>query len=110
MKSLTCINSKFLVDSVLTHLDYKRQRPWLYSISLLLWTIVSASCGKKTYITCNTKLLKVCSLNGNVCSGFEARFLIKPYKLLCIQVREVCMTFLFNLHISTIGASNKTTS
>ena len=25
---------------------------------------------------------------------------------LCIQVREVCMTFLFNLHIFTIGASN----
>ena len=44
-------------------------------------------------------------LNRNICMGFEARF---SYKLLCIQVREVGKTFLFNLHISTIEASNKT--
>ena len=73
---MTCINSKIIVDSVFTHLDYKRQRLWLYSTSHLLWTIVPASCGKKTYFICNTKLLKVCSLNGNVCANFEARFLI----------------------------------
>ena len=81
-----------------------------YSTSPLLWAIALASCGKKTYVTCNTQLLKVCSLNGKACSGFVTSFLIWPYKLLCSQVQEVCMSFLFNLHISTIGASNKTTS
>ena len=47
-----------------------------YSTSPLLWAIAVASCGKKNYVTCNTKLLKVCSLNGNACSGFVTRFLI----------------------------------
>ena len=47
-----------------------------YSTSPLLWAVAVASCGKKTYVTCNTKLLKVCSLNGNACSGFVTRFLI----------------------------------
>ena len=41
-----------------------------------VYAVVLASCGKKTYVTYNSKLLKVCSLNGNGCSGFEPRFLI----------------------------------
>ena len=39
----------------------------------------------------------------------EARVSIQPYKLLCIQVRGIRKTFLFNLHIFTMGASNRTT-
>ena len=39
----------------------------------------------------------------------EARVSIQPYKLLCIQVPGISKTFLFNLHIFIINASNKTT-
>ena len=53
-------------------------------------------------------------LNENACKGFdswrpvnEASVLIRPYKLLCIHVRGIRKTFLFNLHIFTTGATNR---
>ena len=47
----------------------------------LLWAVAVASCGKKTNATCNTKLLKVCSLNGNACSGFVTIFFYIAVKI-----------------------------
>ena len=76
MKSLTCINSKILVDSVFTHLDFRGNvfgciPPLIcYGPSYQLVVV------RKLTFICSNQLLKVCSLNRNVCMGFEARFLI----------------------------------
>ena len=75
---MTCIYSKVVVELTFNALDLKREaRPWFkYSTSPLLWAVAVSCCGKKTYVICNSKLLKVCSLNGNACGGFVPRFLI----------------------------------
>ena len=69
---MTCIYSKVVVELTFNALDLKREaRPWLFYLSIAM-----GRRSKKTYVICNSKLLKVCSLNGNACGGFVPRFLI----------------------------------
>ena len=70
MKSLTCINSRLLVGSAF--IGYVLV---IFHLSFAMDHRTNFVARKLTFV-CNNKLLKVCSLNRNVCMGFEARFLI----------------------------------
>ena len=71
LKSLTCINRRSFRWFFIHALDYRGYvlviPPLMcYGPSYQLFVV------SKLYSVCHNKLLKVCSLNRNVCMGFEA--------------------------------------